>query len=237
MNLFPDLAVRADRHFGRTHKPRVLLTYAQSLDGSISVRRDQQLQLSGSESQKMTHYLRANHDAILVGIGTVLVDDPRLAARLVEGKNPQPVIVDTYLQFPPTARLLNNPDLRPWIVTSDHSDLSARNRLQELGVVILSVPLNADGLLDLGAMLAQLGHKGIKSLMVEGGARILTSFLKYRLADWLVITLAPKLIGGLNVLDQPLWGEPDKFPQLDHMSSQPWGNDLIIWGDLVAGDA
>src|SRR5258706_14727336 len=133
MNLFPDLAARADRHFERTHKPLVLLTYAQSLDGSISVRRDQQLQLSGPESQKMTHYYRSNHDTILVGIGTVLVDDPRLTARLVEGKNPQPVIVDTHLRFPPTARLLMNPDLRPWIVTSDQSELSTRQSLEAAG--------------------------------------------------------------------------------------------------------
>ena len=235
MNLFPDFAARVDRHFEQTHRPLVLLTYAQSLDGSISTRRDQQLQLSGPESQMMTHHLRASHDAILVGIGTVLADDPRLTARLVAGKSPQPVIADTHLRFPSTARLLKNPDLHPWIVTSGQPDLSARKNLEAAGAVIFTVPLNPDGLLDLDAMLAQLGDRGIKSLMVEGGARILTSFLKYHLANWLVITMTPRLIGGLNALDQSLWGKPVQFPHITSISSQPCGDDLIIWGDLATG--
>ncbi len=237
MNLFPDLAARADRHFERTNRPLVLLTYAQSLDGSISFRRDQQLQLSGPESQKMTHYLRASHHAILVGIGTVLADDPRLTARLVEGRNPQPVIIDTHLRFPPTARLLMNPNLRPWIVTRDQPNRRTRQNLEAAGAIILTVPVTGDGLLDLEIMLDQLGSRGIKSLMVEGGARVLTSFLKHQLADWVVITLTPKLIGGLNMLDQSLWGKIDQFPQLVQMSSQPCGNDLVIWGDLAKGDS
>jgi riboflavin-specific deaminase-like protein len=236
MNLFPEIESRAHHHFKLTHKPLVLVTFAQSLDGSISTRRDQQLRLSGPDSQAMTHQLRASHDAILVGIGTVMVDDPRLTARLAEGKNPQPVIVDTHLRFPLNARLLTNPDLRPWLVTCDKADPATRQRLESSGAQVLVVPLNTDGLLDLGAMLTQLGDKGITSLMVEGGARVITSFLKYHLADWMVITLTPRLIGGLNVIDPSLWGLPEQFPRLARISSQPCGGDLILWGDLLVDE-
>jgi len=234
MNFFQDIDSRAERHFNSTHKPFVLLTYAQSLDGSISTRRDRQLQLSGPDSQRMTHQLRASHDAILVGIGTVLADDPRLTARLVEGKNPQPVIVDTHLRFPLAARLLMNSDLRPWIIASNGADPEARLRLEAAGARVLEVPQNPDGLLDLDTMLALLGEMTIASLMVEGGAKVLTSFLKYRLADWMVITLSPRLVGGLNAIDPLLWGEPTHFPRLAHISSESCGEDLIVWGDLAA---
>lgn len=233
MNLFPDISSRADRHFKQTHKPLVLLTYAQSLDGSISTQRDRQLQLSGPDSQQMTHHLRASHDAILVGIGTVIADDPRLTARLVEGKNPQPIIVDTHLRFPLSARLLMNPDLRPWVVTSDHVEPKRRKLLESAGAKVLAVPHNSDGLLDLRSILMLLGGIGIASLMVEGGARVITSFLKNHLADWLVITLTPRLVGGLNVIDQSLWDRPEHYPRLAHLSSQPCGDDLIIWGDIM----
>ena len=100
------LSARAAAHHRRTGRPFVTLTYAQSLDGSIAADPGQPLSLSGPQSLLLTHYLRAAHDAILVGIGTVLADNPLLNVRLVEGKNPQPVIVDSQLRFPLDANLL-----------------------------------------------------------------------------------------------------------------------------------
>src|SRR5438874_9179107 len=87
-------------------RPFVTLSYAQSLDGSITTRPGATLGLSNSASQALTHDIRAHHEAILVGVNTVLTDDPRLTVRLVDGRSPRPVIVDSHLKTPPTARLL-----------------------------------------------------------------------------------------------------------------------------------
>jgi 3,4-dihydroxy 2-butanone 4-phosphate synthase/GTP cyclohydrolase II len=100
--------------------PRVTLTYAQSLDGCIAARRGEPYLLSGPESKRMTHQLRAAHSAILVGIGTVLADNPRLTARVAGGENPQPVVLDSRLRLPLDARLLQTGS--PWIATTYSAD-------------------------------------------------------------------------------------------------------------------
>ena len=111
---------RLEDHFDRVLKdraafgmPYITLAYAQSLDGSIAARPGEMLRLSNSLSQAMTHHLRARHDAILVGINTVLSDDPRLTVRLAEGKDPRPVVIDGCLRTPLCARLLASPAARP----------------------------------------------------------------------------------------------------------------------------
>src|SRR5687768_4642967 len=99
-------------------RPVVTLSYAQTLDGSLALP-GRQLIISSPESMKMTHELRAAHDGLLVGIGTVLIDDPRLTVRLADGRNPQPVVLDSRLRMPLTANLLKHPDRRPWLAATD----------------------------------------------------------------------------------------------------------------------
>ena len=122
----------ASEHRQRTGRPLVTLSYAQSLDGSIADRPGRPLSLSGSQSMILTHGLRASHDAILVGIGTVLADNPRLNVRLVTGKSPQPVIVDSRLRFPPYANLLRH-GRAPWIVANEGADPERREALEAIG--------------------------------------------------------------------------------------------------------
>jgi 3,4-dihydroxy 2-butanone 4-phosphate synthase/GTP cyclohydrolase II len=231
-----DFEGRAARHFARTGRPLVTLTYAQSLDGSIAARRDRRLVLSGDESTAMTHRLRAAHSAILVGIGTVLADDPRLTARLAGGPDPQPVVVDSRLRCPPGARLMQNPDRKPWILTTDRADPRCRVALEKAGAQISEVSVTPDRGIDLAAGVALLGRKGVTSLMVEGGARIITSFLEARLANWLVITIAPVFVGGLRAIEMPE-GEVWSLPHLDRVQSVQLGRDVIVWGDLKDGAA
>ena len=225
---FASYRAQANAHLRRTGRPLVMLSYAQSLDGSIAARRGERLVLSGPESKALTHRLRAAHDTILVGIGTVLADDPRLTARLAEGPNPQPVVVDSRLRFPPDARLLDHPTHTPWIATGEHADPARASALEEAGAVVLRLPEKADGRVDLGALLDRLGQRGVASLMVEGGAAILTSFLAGRLADQLVLTIAPRLVGGLNALEQPLAGVLDLHDTLFWQA----GADMIVWGQF-----
>src|SRR4029450_6900487 len=123
-------AAEQHRHTGR---PFVTLSYAQSVDGSIAARPGQPLALSGTRSMTLTHQLRAAHDAILVGIGTVLADNPRLTVRLVEGKNPQPIVADSRLRFPLSANLLCAHPLAPWIAAGEPADASRQRVLEAAG--------------------------------------------------------------------------------------------------------
>ena len=215
------------------HRPFVTLSYAQSLDGSISSRRGHSMAISSPQSLNLTHSLRADHDAILVGIGTVLADNPRLTVRLVEGQDPQPVIVDSHLRFPSDARLLQHHTRQPWIATTEAADDDRQRALEAAGACILRLPANYTGQVDLHALLARLAESGINSLMVEGGARVITSFLAARLADRLVITVAPLLVGGLNAVGDLVQQNGHGFPHLRNPHYQWLGPDIVLSGDVV----
>ncbi len=213
-------------------RPFVTLSYAQSLDGSLAAKSGEPLQLSGSQSMVLTHALRSAHDAILVGIDTVLADDPQLTVRYVAGPMPQPVVLDSHLRFPHSARLLDHPR-GVWIAsTTDASD-----QLASFGesVRVLTVPADVDGRVNLDALLVELAGSGIRSLMVEGGARVLTAFLRCRLADSIVVTIAPRLIGGIPMLSpQPRVDSLiTEMPHVDHVDYVQAGEDLIVWGEPV----
>ncbi len=216
----------APAHRERTGRPLVTLSYAQSLDGSIADRPGRPLSLSGSQSMILTHGLRSSHDAILVGIGTVLADNPRLNVRLVSGKSPQPVIVDSRLRFPPYANLLRN-GRAPWIVANEGADPERRQALEAIGARVVCLPAT-NGLVNLEALLRHLAEMGVDSLMVEGGAQIITSFLAARLVDQVILTIAPLLVGGLRVVDSLGRG---RFPRLSNLTYQRLGEDLVLMGE------
>lgn len=185
-------------------RPRVTVTYAQSLDGSLASSVGAPLALSGPEALRYTHELRANHAAILVGIGTVLADDPQLTVRLVEGKNPRPIVLDTQLRFPLGARLFRHPTYKPILITGPQSSEPRRRALEEAGARVVRAPIDASGRLQLSTTLGLLRSMGIESLMVEGGARVITAFLEQQLADRLIVTVAPRLLGGVHAIAAPL---------------------------------
>lgn len=212
----------------RTGRPLVTLTYAQSLDGSITARRGQPLALSGPQSLGLTHQLRAAHDAILVGIGTVLADDPSLTVRLSPGDHPQPVVLDSSLRTPLQSRLVAEPVRPLWIATRE-APADRRSALAERGVQLLNLPGSpADGV-SLPALLSLLAERGVASLMVEGGAKVIASFLRQRLVNQVLLTVSPCFVGGLSALDGTM---PAEFPRLENMQSEQLGDDLIIWGTL-----
>ncbi len=218
----------------RPGRPLVTLSYAQSLDGSIAINRENSLNLSGPESMKVTHQLRAANDAILVGIGTVLADNPCLTVRLVEGNNPRPVVLDSHLRLPIDANLLRNEGSSPLIATTMDHDALKRRSLERAGVTVLCVPSDNHGWVDLNYLLASLADLGIDSLMVEGGARVITSFLACRVVDRLVITITPKLVGGLRAVENPLVSVRDDIsgdnhsPKLTNFAYEPSGEDIIF---------
>jgi GTP cyclohydrolase II len=219
----------APDHRRGTGRPFVTLSYAQSLDGSIADRPGHPLALSGSQSMALTHSLRAAHEAILVGIGTVLADNPRLNVRLVAGSDPQPIVVDSRLRFPHYANILKN-RRSPWIATNEGvMDPERQEALEAAGARILRLP-GINGWVDLAALLKDLGSMEINSLMVEGGAQIITSFLTSRLVDQVVLTIAPLLVGGLRVVDHLGQLRP-RLPRLINLSYQQLGDDLVLRGE------
>jgi 3,4-dihydroxy 2-butanone 4-phosphate synthase/GTP cyclohydrolase II len=219
----------AAAHRQRTGRPFITLSYAQSLDGSIADRPGRPLALSGPQAMALTHRLRAAHEAILVGIGTVLADNPRLNVRLAEGPDPQPVVVDSRLRFPSYANLLKTP-CSPIIATNEGADPERRQALEAAGARILVLP-GSNGWVDLADLLEHLGSMGINSLMVEGGAQIITSFLASRLVDQVVLTIAPMLVGGLRVVDHLGPSSRRRLPRLKNLSYQQLGDDLVLRGE------
>jgi GTP cyclohydrolase II len=219
-------------------RPRVTLSYAQSLDGSITFCRGRSLRLSGSDSQRMTHQLRAAHDAILVGVGTVLADNPRLTVRLAAGDNPQPVVLDSQLRFPLQAHLLqdqSDPGGRPpWIATTQRAEQHIADALEAAGARVLKFVAGPDGRVPLGGLLQRLAALGVRSLMVEGGARVITGFLAAGLVDNVVITIAPLFVGGLHAVEHlAVNGHPDLYPKAQELKAANLGDDLVVWGKLA----
>jgi riboflavin-specific deaminase-like protein len=208
--------------------PVVTVTWAQSACGAIASADGRPLLLSGPESMLLTHRLRAAHDAILVGIQTVIADDPLLSVRLPPEPpphpQPQPVVLDSRLRFPVSARLLARDDRKPWIFTC--SDAEASNQkattLERRGARIFRVRRGPGGL-DLYPVLQALAAEGIGSLMVEGGARVLRAFIAAGFADQVVLTTSPSLATGLQ--------GPD-LPGIVQSVTERLGADSVTWGTL-----
>jgi riboflavin-specific deaminase-like protein len=210
-------------------RPFLTLSYAQSLDGSIAITAGTQTDISAPESLQMTHRLRAIHDGILVGIGTVLADDPQLTVRQVSGSNPTPIILDTHLRTPPESRILH--DEPPIIFHGSSAPDERKDALRSLGAETIEIPIEREGRLDGRAAMLALHDLGIERVMVEGGAAVISYVLASDLADMLILTIAPFLLGGLRALDAGT--NRSGLPALGQLHWQPLGRDLIAWAELV----
>ena len=227
-----------DRNFARRNgRPFVTLSYAQSLDGSVAERYGEKSELSCETSMRLTHALRADHDAILIGIGTVLVDDPRLTVRHVLGRSPRPVIFDSHLRFPITSRLLVDNPFPPVIVCTERADRLRGARLEKAGASVVRVASGAGGRVHIPAALAALAGRGIGSLMVEGGSRIITSFLAGAHVDRVVLTIAPLFLGGMPSVGGMERVDGTRLPRLTEVSWMLLGRDIVVTGIPVAGGA
>ena len=209
-------------------RPFITISFAESLDGSIALGDGRPLTLSSPPSLFRTHALRARHQALLVGIGTILADDPQLTVRHVAGPNPQPVVLDTNLRTPRSARLFAHPR-PPWFLAGVPVAAARRAPLVGVGAQVLEVARSPDGLIDLAPAMQLLAQRGLRSVLVEGGARVLRSFLSARLVDWIVITLAPVFVAGKPALP----AGQGLLPEVRLRGWEPSGPDLILWGELA----
>lgn len=228
-NVASELRQAAHQFFAEQRLPFVTISYAQSIDGTIAAASGAPLAISGETSLAFTHLLRASHDAILVGVGTVLADNPRLTVRLVEGVQPQPIILDSKLRTPSDARCLIGP--RPAWVATTAVDFAQRAAIETMGGRVFHLPADEQGQVDLWALLQMVAANGIRSIMVEGGATVINSFLQQRLANNAVVTIAPRFIGGLHVLANKATGGVST--SLRNPNSFQLGEDLILHGQLT----
>ena len=212
--------------------PCVTLSYAQSLDGSIAGCAGQTMGISGGPALDFTHRLRAMHDAILVGVNTVLIDDPRLTVRRVEGQNPRPIVVDSHLRIPIDSKLVRRRDAATIVATTHGACADKAARLAACGAEVWFLPKTTTGQVDLAALFARLGTEGIASVMVEGGASIITSILGSGLADQLVVTVSPCLLGGVRAVGS-LDSAGAARPRLARVRYSRAGDDLLVHSEFA----
>jgi riboflavin-specific deaminase-like protein len=189
--------------------PYVTLKWAQTLDGRIAAADGSTTRISSPPSLKLAHKLRATNDAILVGVNTVIKDNPELTTRLVKGRNPLRVILDSTLRIPLDSQVLQNQDkAKSLVAATPRADKKKLAALKKMGIEVLITPPDKTDRVDLKKLLKALGERDITSLLVEGGAEVITSFLKLGLMDKLVVIIAPRLLGSstpsvsdLNITD------------------------------------
>lgn len=175
--------------------PTVTVHYAQTLDGRIATRTGHSQWISGEASLLLQHQLRAASDAVLVGVGTAVADNPRLTVRLVDGRSPLRIVVDSTLRIPLDRSVLTDRAAPTLVATTDRAPADRAEALVALGVQVLTVHQDADGRVDLRDLVRRLPALGVHSLMIEGGGAVITSVLRERLVDRLVVCIAPKLVG------------------------------------------
>jgi diaminohydroxyphosphoribosylaminopyrimidine deaminase/5-amino-6-(5-phosphoribosylamino)uracil reductase len=179
-----------------TGLPFVTVKFAQTLDGRIASSTGHSRWISSPSSRKLGHKLRTRHDAVLVGIGTVAKDNPQLTVRLVSGRNPLRIVLDSSLRIASDALVLTEQEKAKTLIAATPDAPRSRSvTLDKMGIEVLTVPPDARGDVDLRQLLKSLGERNVSSILVEGGAETITSFLRLGLADRLVVFTAPRIMG------------------------------------------
>lgn len=214
--------------------PWVIMKAGLSLDGRISLRRGEATAITGAESRQCTHRLRDRVDAILIGAGTALVDDPSLTTRLeteTGSRDPLRIVLDSQLRLPPTARLLRQTsNAQTWVCCAMEAPLDREQALVAAGAVVHRLPVARDGGLDLQQLLVLLGKHQILSLLVEGGAAIHGAFWGEQLVDELLLFYAPFFIGdeGVPLLSGYALQDRKQVPQLKSIALRRLGEDVLL---------
>jgi diaminohydroxyphosphoribosylaminopyrimidine deaminase/5-amino-6-(5-phosphoribosylamino)uracil reductase len=216
----------------RLGRPLVTLKLGTSLDGRIATASGESQWITGPPARERAHALRAAHDAIMVGTGTALADDPQLTCRLpgLAQRSPVRVVIDRHLRMPPSIQLIASArEVPTWVLTSLSADPLRRQALADGGVTVIEIDGDSNGDIDLATALAALGERGITRLLVEGGGRLAAALVLARLVDRLIWAHAPLLIGndgvpaiadlGLEVLTDA--------PRFERLSTEIVGDDVL----------
>ena len=212
--------------------PYVTLKAAQTLDGMIADKNKNSEWISSKESRKYVHWLRARYDAVLIGSDTARIDNPKLTVRMVEGRNPFRVVLDSNLNLKTDLFLFqNNSDKKTILITSEvnKSKSNKINRLEKLGVRVLFVRQDDNGRLILKSILKELTKLQLISILVEGGSKVYSSFIKQNLFDNIFLFVSPKILGsGLKTFSELKSSKLSDTAKLSIRRTQKIGDDLFI---------
>lgn len=220
-----------------TGRPWVTLKMALTLDGKIATRTGAARWITGPAARQKAHELRDTHDAVLVGIGTVLADDPELTTRLPDGRGRDAirVILDSHLRLPLNARVVNLRSEAPTlVVTTAAAPAAARESLAARGAEVLVLP-EEDGRVAWQPLLAELARRQVTSILVEGGAGVNATALAAGVVDKVVAFIAPKIFGGKEA-PSPVGGrgvaDPEAAWRLEKLEVERCGEDIMLSGYL-----
>lgn len=224
-----------------TRCPFVALKMAMTLDGKIATAAGQSKWITNEASRRYAHQLRDFYDGILVGIGTVLADDPSLTARLPEGgKNPTRIVLDSLARTPVSSQLVTDQKAPTIIAVTERAPQERIERLKRRGVEVFVFPSDAKGNVSLRPLLQQLGQNEICSLLVEGGSSVNGAFVTQGLVDRVHAFIAPKLVGGMKALTS-VGGEGiaalSEACRLEDLKVQTLEGDLLITAKVVKEEA
>jgi diaminohydroxyphosphoribosylaminopyrimidine deaminase/5-amino-6-(5-phosphoribosylamino)uracil reductase len=223
--------------FVTTGVPYVVLKLALSLDGRIASRTGASKWVTGPEARARVHLLRAQHDAVMIGIGTALADDPRLTVRDAPGQSPLRVVLDTRLRLPVASRLVQTArEVPTWVMCTTDAPSSSEAALVERGVEVIRAPPSAEGRIDPLAALKLLASRGIVTVMVEGGAELAGSVLAGAAVDELHCFIAPILLGPRGRPGAVDWAGPATPAEAPCIVNPQWevcGFDAHVWGQVL----
>ncbi len=232
---------RAYLHWVRTGRPYVILKAGMTLDGKVATAKGESKWITGPRARQEAHRLRSQVDAVVIGVGTVLKDDPSLTARLSDRplklapKQPLRVVLDSKLRTPLTARICAKQDqAKTLIVTTSRASQLRRRPFDRAGVEILSLSTK-NGHVSLPALMTVLGKRGITSVLIEGGSTVNAAVLREKLVNHVVLYLAPILMGGQDAKAVIGGHSPKRLAQalaLRHVTVRRIGNDVVVEGDL-----
>jgi len=219
--------------FITTGMPYVTLKIAQSLDGRIATASGHSQWITSQQARVEAHRIRSENDAIVVGIGTVLADNPQLTVRHIKGRNPVRIVLDSLLRISLKSKLLTDDHIHKTVIATTCKDSAKISQIKKTGAHIWQIEKDKNGKLSIPNLLKKLAQARMSAVMVEGGAQVYTSFLKEKMVDHIVIALAPKIIGtGIEAIGDLGILTVDNSIELINVKTKKLGPDLFVSADV-----
>jgi diaminohydroxyphosphoribosylaminopyrimidine deaminase/5-amino-6-(5-phosphoribosylamino)uracil reductase len=223
-------------------RPFVILKLAATLDGKIATASGDSQWVTGEAARQWAHRLRAESDAVLVGVNTVIRDDPELTVRRVPGRNPIRIILDGRLRIPLTASVLDPSKAPTRVATVRPVSSRKRRALEKRGAELLLLPRSerGKGRVDLRALLEALARRDVQRLLIEGGGEVAASALRAGVVDRVCWFQAPLILGGVDARCAVGGESPRRMAEalrLTHVRIRRVGEDWLIWGELLSREA
>jgi diaminohydroxyphosphoribosylaminopyrimidine deaminase/5-amino-6-(5-phosphoribosylamino)uracil reductase len=215
--------------------PYVIVKWAMSLDGKIATHTGDSQWITSEESRTYVHKMRGQVDGVLVGINTVLRDDPLLTCRYERRRNPRRIILDSNAALPLNSRLLNTISESEIIVAvNENAQQNRIERLEQVGCKIIKTR-DINGHVNLQALFRRLGEMKLTNILVEGGSRVITSMIEDRLVDKVMVFIAPIIIGGEDA-KSPILGKGidriNEAAEIDEITIKRFSDDIVVEGIL-----